>query len=59
MTVDGRNIRSEAGSRGQNTKRLLAAANGLNNGLHTAVLTSSDSSLVTIDYMDVQHEAAG
>ncbi|KAK1235579.1 hypothetical protein PQX77_001172 [Marasmius sp. AFHP31] len=59
VTVDGRDIRSEAGSRSQNTKRLLGSAYGLSNGPHTAILTSSGSDPVNVDYMDVQHEAAG
>ncbi|KAL0578300.1 hypothetical protein V5O48_003711 [Marasmius crinis-equi] len=59
VTVDGRDVSFKSANGNRGSKKLLASAQGLNNGPHTATLVSSGSKAINLDYMDVQHEAPG
>ncbi|KAJ3984758.1 hypothetical protein F5890DRAFT_1514962 [Lentinula detonsa] len=55
ISVDGQNVVASESSAGQDVvQQILGTASGLSNGKHTAVITSSSSSPIDIDYVDIQ-----
>ncbi|KIK67160.1 hypothetical protein GYMLUDRAFT_81752 [Collybiopsis luxurians FD-317 M1] len=56
ISVDGQNVATESSAGQDAFQQVLGTASGLNDGPHTAVLTSSSSSPIDIDYVEIQTE---
>ncbi|KAJ3724847.1 hypothetical protein C8R42DRAFT_662755 [Lentinula raphanica] len=55
ISVDGQDVVASESSAGQDEfQQLMGTISGLSNGQHTAVVTSSTSSPIDIDYVDIQ-----